>query len=94
MIDPKYQSKMVKNCIDIQKIEKKVLDSGISSKITNQITKQSSTKQHINKNETKRVKKQIDKLQELPPGVTLQDTLPIDTTPKLTEGNIGCPHPF
>ena len=40
------------------------------------------------------MKKQIDKLQELHPGVTLQDTLPIDTTPKPIEGNIGCPHPF
>ncbi len=75
LTDPKYQSKMLKNCIDIQKVDKKEPESSINNDITSQIAKQASTKKTIKKKEQKRIQKQIDKLKikESPPF--------IDTTP-------------
>jgi hypothetical protein len=62
LIDPKYQSKIVKNCIDIQKVEQNVSESSINSEITNQIAKQASTTEHSKKNEQKRIQKKVNKI--------------------------------
>jgi len=42
---------MLKNCIDIQKVDKKELENSINNDITSQIAKQASTKKTIKKKE-------------------------------------------